>query len=427
MSIRKLLQTKRLYFDGGTGTLLQARGLRPGELPETWNLSHPDVITELHLSYLEAGANILCANTFGAYRHKFGDEILRLIPAAIANAKAAVARCSDPRDRFVALDLGPCGQLLEPLGSLGFEDAVRLFAESVRIGAEAGADLILIETMNDAYETKAAVLAAKENSDLPVFVTCAYDESGKLMTGADPRAMVALLEGLRVDALGINCSVGPLQMKDTVAELLRYASVPVIVNPNAGLPRTENGKTVFDVTPETFADHMAELAHMGACVLGGCCGTTPEHIALTVSRTATIPYAYPEKKHDTLVSSYTHAVSIGDAPVIIGERINPTGKKRFKEALRTGDVGYILGEGLAEEEAGAHILDVNVGLPDIDEEQMLTRVVKELQAVTALPLQIDTVSPAAMAHALRIYNGKPLINSVNGTEESMNAILPLAA
>lgn len=425
MDILTNLKCKRLFFDGGMGTLLQERGLIPGELPETWNLTRPDVIRDIHLSYLRAGCNIISTNTFGASRLKF-DNCAEIITAGIKIAREAVEAvgCGD---RYVAYDMGPLGKILKPLGDLEFERAVEIFAENVRVASAAGADLILIETMNDAYETKAAVLAAKENSALPVFVTNAYDEGGKLMTGADPRAMVALLEGLRVDALGINCSLGPAQMLPVVRELLDYSSTPVIVNPNAGLPRSDGGKTLYDVDAEEFSDVMLEIAHMGATLLGGCCGTTPDYIEKTVSKCAGIPFSYPTKKSHTLISSYTHALELGKKPVLIGERINPTGKKKFKEALRRNDLAYIIGEGIAEEEHGADVLDVNVGLPEINETEMMTKVVTELQAVSALPLQIDTVDPASMEAAMRIYNGKPLVNSVNGKEESLSAVLPLVA
>ena len=427
IDIREFLGKERLFFDGGTGTLLQARGLRPGELPELWNLTHPEIISGLHREYLTAGANIIKTNTFGANALKF-DNLEEIISAGIRIAKEAVAEFeTDAAPRFVAFDMGPLGKMLKPLGDLDFEDAVALFAKNVRAAEKAGADLILIETMNDAYETKAAVLAAKENSSLPVFVTNAYDSQGKLMTGADPAAMVALLEGLRVDALGINCSLGPRQMMPVAEELLRLASVPVIVNPNAGIPRTENGKTVFDVSADEFADIMAEIAKMGASVLGGCCGTTPEYIAKTADKCKSIPYTAPEKKNDTLVSSYTHAVKIGDSPILIGERINPTGKSKLKTALRENNLDYIISEGIAQEERGAHILDVNVGLPEIDETVMMTKVVGALQEVTDLPLQIDTVNADALGAAMRRYNGKPLVNSVNGKNESMDAVLPLVA
>ena len=427
MDIRKILGKERLYFDGGTGTILQYKGLGAGELPESWNISRPEIIKELHAEYLRAGANIIKTNTFGANAKKF-DDVEKIIEAGIRIAKEAVGECAhDGIPRFVAFDMGPSGRMLKPLGDLDFEDAVELFAINVRAAVKAGADLILIETMNDSYETKAAVLAAKENSDLPVFVTNAYDAQGKLMTGADARAMVALLEGLRADAIGINCSLGPRQMMPVVKELLKYSSLPVIVNPNAGLPRSEGAKTVFDVCADEFSDIMIDIANMGASVLGGCCGTTPEYIEKTVLKCSEIPYAAPSKKKDTLVSSYTHAVCIGEGPVLIGERINPTGKSKFKAALLENNLDYIIGEGISQEESGAHILDVNVGLPEIDESTMMVRVVKALQEVSDLPLQIDTVDPSALEAAMRIYNGKPLVNSVNGKEESICAVLPLVA
>ena len=421
-SIRERLKLGRLYCDGGMGTLLQARGLRAGEQPELWNLTRPDDIRAIHAEYLAAGSDVITANTFGASALKF-DNVTEIVTEGIRLAREAVEACG--REAYVAYDIGPLGRLLKPLGDLAFEDAVNLFAEGVRAAAEA--DVILIETMNDAYETKAAVLAAKENSDLPIFVTNAYDGSGKLMTGADPRAMVALLEGLRVDALGINCSLGPEQMLPVVETLLEYSSVPVIVNPNAGLPVSVDGKTTFTVDAEAFSDIMVRMAEMGVSLLGGCCGTTPEYIRKTVEKTKGISWCAPTPKSHTLVSSYTHAVEIGREPVLIGERINPTGKARFKTALREGDLDYIINEGLREEEQGAHILDVNVGLPEIDEAAMMHRVMTELQAVTDLPLQIDTPDGQAMEAALREYNGKAMINSVNGKEESLRTVLPLAA
>ena len=315
--------------------------------------------------------------------------------------------------------------MLEPLGDLPFETAVKVFSESIKIGADAGADLVLIETMNDSLEAKAAVLAAKESCDLPVFVTCVYDETKKLMTGANPAAMIAMLESLGANAIGMNCSLGPKQMLDIVPEFAKYASVPIIVNPNAGLPRSENGKTVFDIDSDEFSDIMCKIVKSGATIIGGCCGTTPEHIRKTVEKTKNMPFALPEKKNLTVVSSYTHTVEIGNKPVIIGERINPTGKKRFKEALRENDINYILNEGLAQNKKGVSILDVNVGLPEIDEAEMMVNVIRALQSVIDLPLQIDTVDPVAMEKALRIYNGKALINSVSGKEESMKAVFPL--
>ena len=408
------------YCDGGAGTLLQSWGLKPGEKPESWNITNPDKIIEMHRLYLEAGTDIITTCTFGANRLKF-DNLEEIVTSAVRNAKTAC----EGYEAFVALDIGPTGKMLEPLGDFSFEEAVSVFSETIKIGAQAGADLVLIETINDSYEAKAAVLAAKESCDLPVFITCVYDESHKLMTGASPAAMIAMLEGLGVDAIGMNCSLGPKQMAEIVPEFAEYASVPIIVNPNAGLPRSENGKTVFDIDADEFSDIMCNIVKSGATIIGGCCGTTPEHIRKTVEKTKTLPFSLPEKKNHTLVSSYTHAVEIGKNPVIIGERINPTGKKRFKEALRQNDIGYILNEGIAQNKKGASILDVNVGLPEIDEAAMMINVIKALQGVISLPLQIDTVDPTAMEKAMRIYNGKALINSVSGKEESMKAVFPL--
>ena len=420
MNILQKIRNGITYVDGGAGTLLQSWGLQAGELPEMWNLTNPDKIIKMHRLYLEAGAEIITACTFGANRLKF-DNLEEIITAAIKNARTAC----EGYDAYIALDVGPLGKMLEPLGDLPFEEAVAIFSETVKIGAKAGADLILIETINDAYEAKAALLAAKESCDLPVFVTTVYDENQKLMTGSDPVSMVALLEGLGANAIGMNCSLGPRQMKEIVPILAKYASVPIIVNPNAGLPRSENGKTVFDVDAEEFSDIMCEIVADGATIIGGCCGTTPEHIRLTVEKTKALPFRLPEKKNHTLVSSYTHAVEIGEIPVIIGERINPTGKKRFKEALRENDINYILNEAIAQNKKGVSVLDVNVGLPEINEPEMMERVIRCVQAVIDLPLQIDTVNIEAMEKAMRIYNGKAMINSVNGKKESMDAVFPL--
>lgn len=422
MNILDKIKSSITYFDGGMGTMLQSIGLAPGELPELWNISHREDIVNIHKAYLESGCNIIKTNTFGANRLKF-KNLEEIITAAITNAREAVN--SFDGDRYVAYDIGSLGKMLKPLGDLDFEDAVSLFADGIKIASKCGADLILIETMNDSYETKAAVLAAKENSDLPVFVTTVYDENAKLMTGADPAAMTALLEGLGVDAVGMNCSLGPKQMVNIVPKLVAEASVPIIVNPNAGLPRSVDGKTVYDVDADEFSDIMIDIVKSGATVIGGCCGTTPEFIKKTVEKTSSLPFKLPEKKKHTVVSSYTHAVKVGRVPILIGERINPTGKSKFKQALRDNNIDYILNEGITQQEAGADILDVNVGLPEIDEVEMITTVVSELQAVSDLPLQLDTVDPIAMEKSMRIYNGKPLVNSVNGKQESMDAIFPL--
>lgn len=423
MTIREEIGKRILFFDGGMGTLLQEQGLQAGELPETWNLKNPEPIIQIHKAYLAAGADILLANTFGANRFKYGGDLEKIVTAGVANAKKAVAESG--KKAYVALDIGSSGKLLKPMGTLDFEEAVGVFAEIIRVGEKAGADIILIETMSDTYELKAAVLAAKENSTLPIMATVIFDESKKMLTGASPQVVVSLLEGLGVDALGINCGLGPKQMKEIVKELLKYASIPVIVNPNAGLPRSENGKTVFDVGAEEFAEDMEEIVTMGAWFAGGCCGTTPAHIQAMVEKCKEITPVPITPKNYTFVTSYSTAVELGGRPVIIGERINPTGKSKFKQALRDHNIDYILEEGVKQEDSGAHILDVNVGLPEIDEAAMMETIVYELQSIMPIPLQIDTTNMEAMERALRIYNGKPMINSVNGKAEIMEQVFPL--
>lgn len=425
--IRKAMAERILFCDGGMGSLLQAKGLKPGELPGIWNVTHPEVLVEIHRAYLEAGADIVTTNTFGVdglkYNEQLGYPVEDVIVAAVRNGREAIRQSR--KEAFVALDIGPTGKLLKPLGDLDFEDAVRLFGQVAAIGAREGADLILIETMSDSYEAKAAVLGAKENCNLPVFVTVTFDERGKLLTGGNPASVIAMLEGLGVDALGMNCGLGPVQMKGILKEVLKLASVPVIVNPNAGLPRSENGQTVYDINAEEFAAVMEEIARMGARVVGGCCGTTPDHIRRMVRLCRDIR-PQPVCKHTrTVISSFAQALEIGKDPVLIGERINPTGKPKFKQALREHNLEYILREGVTQQDHGAHVLDVNVGLPEIDEPSMMEEVVKELQSIIDLPLQIDTSDLAAMERAMRVYNGKPLINSVNGKAESMHGVFPL--
>ena len=404
------LGARPVFFDGAMGTILQQNGLKAGELPETWNLSHPELITSIHADYLAAGCQIVKSNTFGANRFKFsGEELETIITAGISHAKKAVSQCGHPA--LVAMDIGPTGKLMKPMGDLDFEEAVSAFGEAAAIGEKAGADLILIETMSDTMEVKAAVLGAKEYTSLPVFVTMIFDESGKLLTGGDIPAAVALLEGLKVDALGFNCGLGPKQMLSLLPTLAECTSLPIIVNPNAGLPRRENGQTVFDVHPEEFSELMEEVVKGGAWIIGGCCGTTPEHLRKTVERCRELPPVPLTEKKRTVISSYAQAVVFG--------------KKRFKQALREHDMEYILREGVNQQQSGAHVLDVNVGLPEIDEKAMMCETVSQLQGVSDLPLQIDTSSPEVMEAALRIYNGKALVNSVNGKKESMEAIFPL--
>ena len=447
-SIRDYLGKQILFFDGGTGSVLQARGLNPGELPENWNIEKPDEIVNLHYSYYLSGSNIIKSNTFGAFKTKFTGEkdgaspysLEKVINAALKNANEARSLILEKDKelgreipRFIAFDIGSCGKLLKPLGDLEFEDAVSLFKASIEIGLKNEIDLILIETINDVYEAKAAVIAAKEaveksGKDIPVFVTTVYDEGQKSLTGSTPEIVASVLEGLRVDALGLNCSLGPVQMKPIVEKLLKCSTVPLIVNPNAGLPRSENGKTVYDVNEDEFAEIVAGFCKDGVMIAGGCCGTNPVYIKKLTDNVSKLnidvkAFSKPEKK--SVITSGTRLVEFGKSPVLIGERINPTGKKKLKEALKTNDISYILNEGITQEEKGAQVLDVNVGLPEIDECQMMQTVIKELQSVTDLPLQIDTSDPVTMEKALRIYNGKPLINSVNGKEEVMKEVFPL--
>ncbi len=434
MDIRNLIGKKMLYFDGGLGTLLQAEGLQPGEEPERWNIEHPEIIQKVHFSYYQAGCHIVTTDSLGCNELNFPDKgtysVESIAAAAVSNARKAREQMDaidgGEEPRFIAFSIGSLGRLLKPLGTLPFEDAYKVFARTVRAADAAGADILHFETINDLYEVKAAVLAAKENSDLPVFVTMTYDANGRLMTGGDVPGEVALLEGLGVDALGINCGLGPAQMKPIALNMLEYASVPMIVNPNAGLPSTVNGKTVYSVGPEEFAEVMEELIRAGLWIAGGCCGTTPAHMKAMIDRCRNIEHHPVTQKGRTLVCGTSKTVEIGREPVIIGERINPTGKKKFKEALRNHDIEYIVREGIKQQESGAHVLDVNVGLPEIDETQMMSDVVYELQSVIGLPLQIDTTNPETMEKALRQYNGKALINSVNGKKEVMDKIFPLA-
>lgn len=412
-----------IYFDGGLGTILQERGLQGGEYPETWNLTHPEELIAIHKAYLEAGCHVINANTFGANGLKF-DNVEEIITAGIQLAKEAKKQAGR-MDAYVALDIGPTGKLLEPMGDLPFEKAVSYFAQMVKAGVKAGADLILIETMSDTYEAKAAVLAAKENSSLPVIVTMIFDENQRLLTGGSVESAVAMLEGLRVDALGINCGLGPKQMLPVVKRIREVSSLPIIVNPNAGLPVQVNGKTVYDLKADDFAQAMVKMAQIGVQGLGGCCGTTPEYIQKMIEAIKDIPCKPNTMKEQTWVTSYASAVQIGKKAVVIGERINPTGKKRFQQALRNKEFDYILSQALEQEEAGAQILDVNVGLPDIDEADMMKETVVRLQNVCALPLQIDTGNLEALENALRLYNGKPMVNSVNGKLDSMESVFPL--
>lgn len=395
--------------------MLQAGGLKAGELPETLNLKNPELVYSVHKAYADAGADIISTNTFGVNSLKF-DNVSEVVQAAVALAKKA--------GKKVALDMGPLGKLLKPSGDLEFEKAYELYKEVI-LAAKDTVDIVFFETMTDLYEIKAGVLAAKENCNLPIFVSMMFDSNERLLTGADIETAVTTLEGLGIDAIGMNCGLGPAEMLPLAKKMRSLTSLPMLLNPNAGLPRSVDGKTVFDVDAESFAEMMKEFASLGVSYLGGCCGTTPAHIKALVSACKDAESFIPQKEKVTRVSSYSKTVNFGKKPIIIGERINPTGKKLFKEALRNHDIGYIINEGVSQKERGAHILDVNVGLPEIDENEMMQSAVEALQGVTDLPLQIDTADITAMETALRMYNGKPMLNSVNGKEESMNSVFPL--
>lgn len=435
MNFREVLGRQILFFDGGMGTLLQERGLKAGEVPETWNIVHPECIRQIHKEYLMAGSNIISANTFGVNAFKCKnlpytvDELvtagIQLVQEAIQEVRSS-SNGGEKQPMYAALDIGSIGKLLKPLGEISFDEAYKTFQEIIIAGDRAGADLILIETVSDSYEIKAAVLAAKENSNLPVVVTMIFDESGKLLTGGDVASVTAMLEGLGVDAVGFNCGLGPEQMKNLLPQLTACCSLPVVINANAGLPMVVNGQTVFHVAPEEFAQSVKMLVEMGAGIVGGCCGTTPAHIQRVVELCKDMEIKPVTDKNLTVVSSYNHAVYFSRKPLIIGERINPTGKSKFKQALREHDMEYIYKEGLAQEEKGAQILDVNVGLPEIDEPRLMEEAVTGIQAIIDLPLQIDTSDTAAMERGLRYYNGKPMLNSVNGKKESMESVFPIA-
>lgn len=421
MDVREKLNKGFLVFDGAMGTMLQSHGLQAGDLPELLNITDGAMITEIHRKYVAAGCDVVTTNTFGANFHKLcgsGYTVADIVAAAVQNAKNSGAP-------FVALDLGPTGQLLEPMGTLSFDGAYELFAEQVRAGAEAGADCIVIETLSDLYEAKAAVLAAKENSDLPVFCTLTFQEDRRTFTGTDPLTAVVALTGLGVDAVGVNCSLGPADLLPIVGEMLRYSRVPVMVQANAGLPKERDGQTVFNIGPEEYARHVGVMMDRGARIVGGCCGTTPAYTALLRRLADTKTAAETSPAMITAACSATRTRILDGRTTIIGERINPTGKKRLKEALRARQMDYIVGEAIDQTAAGSDVLDINVGLPELDEAEMLTAVIREVQGVTGLPLQIDSSDAAAIEAGVRIYNGKPIINSVNGKREVMEQIFPI--
>lgn len=421
MTILTDLKTQILLFDGAMGTQLQDRGLPIGGIPEHFNLTHPEVVEAIHRDYVAAGSDVITANTFQANTTKMAaDELDETIHTAIALAKKA-------EPKYVAYDMGPTGQLLQPMGTLSFDAAYEMFASQAIIAEQAGADLVIIETVADLLEAKIAVLAVKENTKLPVFVTMTYQEDGRTFVGVDPQTATLTLQNLGVDVLGVNCSLGPKELAPIVAKILDYAQIPVMVQANAGLPQMENGETVYKITPETYVAYTQKLLAQGVAVVGGCCGTTPEFIRqlrLLIDQTEKV---YPEPKSGTFITSGLKTLEIGLGLSLIGERINPTGKPRLKETLRENNISYIIQEAVAQRDAGADILDVNVGLPEIDEAKMMVKTIVELQSLLDLPLQIDSSETAALEAGARHYNGIPLINSVNGKPSSMAKIFPIVA
>jgi len=423
VDIRERLNKEILIFDGAMGTMVQSKGLKLGELPEVLNIKNPEMIRQIHQDYIDAGAMVLTTNTFGANELKLKNtpfEVEEIIHGAVENARNAIGR----KGIYIALDIGPIGELLEPMGTLKFEDAYDIFKRQVIQGVKDGVDLIIIETMTDLYEAKAAVLAAKENSDLPIFSTMSFESNGRTFTGCTPLSMVMTLEGLGVDALGINCSLGPREIEPILDEILRYSRIPVMVQANAGLPAIVDNRPVYDVLPEEYAYYSKKFVEKGVRVIGGCCGTTDKYIRKLVEKIGDLKPIFLGMEGRSGVCTPTKAVPI-DGVKVVGERINPTGKKLFKEALKSGDIDYILREAIVQVEAGAHILDVNVGLPEIDEVKTMVQVIKEIQSILDIPLQIDSADPKVIEAGLRVYNGKAIVNSVNGEEKVLDEILPI--
>jgi 5-methyltetrahydrofolate--homocysteine methyltransferase len=425
MNILEYMQEHLIYLDGGMGTLLQSAGMQAGELPERRNITHPDDIVAIHRAYYDAGSHIVNTNTFGANTLKYSvEELQAIIPAAVANARTAAEQSSAPQQKFIALDIGPLGRLIKPYGTMEFDEAVAIFATTVRIGTACGVDLVTIETMNDSLETKAALLAVKENCDLPVFVSNAYGADGKLMTGADPIAMIAMLEGLGADAIGINCSLGPKQMQSVVEKYLAYASIPVLIKPNAGLPRCEGDCTYYDVAPDEFAALMREFVQMGARVVGGCCGTTPDYISALHRATADLPLVKKEEIEKTMIGSYNHGVIFDEIPVAIGKSVDHLTNASVMTALQNEDIDSIIDEAFEDVAQGARVLQICVAADGINENDMLCEVVKELQTVINIPLWIHTNSASALERALRAYNGKAMISAADHTALTLDTLLP---
>lgn len=425
MEFKNILKDKFLFFDGAMGTMLQRSGLKTGEIPDTYNITHPDIVEKIHKEYIDAGSNIITTNTFSANRLKLKNTKYSVDDIITSGVKIAKKAAAYKNDLFVALDISSIGNLLAPIGTLSFEEAYDIFSEQVIAGSNAGADIILIETMTDIYEAKAAILAAKENCNLPVFCTMTFEANGRTLTGTDPITMVQVLESLGVDALGVNCSLGPKELLPIVFDILSYASVPVIVQPNAGLPELINGQISFNVLPEEFCDNIKIMAEKGVSIFGGCCGTNPEYITASIEALKYMNPAVKTTKKLTTVCSARNTVIMDNKITVIGERLNPTGKKKLKEALINNDLAYVIQEALKQKEANADVIDVNVGIPIIDEKEVMISVIKEVQGTVGIPLQIDSSNPEVLEAAVRICNGKPIINSVNGKLEVMKSVFPI--
>lgn len=426
MKFREFAKKNTVILDGAMGTMLERAGIPAGELPEWWNVTHPDVVSDIAKAYFDAGSNVVNTNTFGANLLKFSrEELFNIISSAVENARRARDESIGSQEKFISLDIGPLGRLLKPFGDLGFEEAYNIFAETVRCGVKCGVDLVTVETMNDIMETKAALLAVKDNTNLPVIVTNVYGDDGKLLSGATPEVMAAMLEGMGADYIGANCSLGPDAMLSIVKRLLTATSLPVVFKPNAGLPESVDGKTVYNVSGDVFAKCVKEAVECGVAFVGGCCGTTPEYIKkLALAVKGLVPPARVIEKK-TVITSYCKALTADGGITLIGERINPTGKKLLRRAIEEHNIDMLVELGVEQESLGAHALDVNVGVPGIDESELLCEVVSKLSYSVSLPLVIDTSDPDAMEAALRIYPGKPLVNSVNGKRESMERIFPI--
>ncbi|HBD64840.1 MAG TPA: homocysteine methyltransferase [Clostridiales bacterium] len=426
MNFKEFMKKNIVIFDGAMGTQLQKKGLRLGEVPEALNITDRNNIAEIHREYIDAGARVITTNTFGANELKLertNCTVEEIIHGAVMAAKDAAHVCNS-NNVYIALDIGPIGELLEPMGNLTFDSAYEIFKRQIMQGVKSGVDLILIETMTDLYEMKAAVLAAKENSDIPVIATMSFEKDHRTFTGCLPSSMALTLEGLGVDALGINCSLGPKEIKPILKELLQWTNIPVLVQANAGLPVVKDGETYYNVTPSEFADEVLEFTKLGVSLVGGCCGTNPEYIKEVTERVKNLIPAETKRKKLTALCTPTNTVIV-DGVKVIGERINPTGKKLLKEALKNNDMDYILKQGVSQVEAGAEILDVNVGLREIDQKETMAKLVKALQTVTDAPLQIDSSEPEVIEAGLRYYNGKAIVNSVNGEEKVLESILPI--